>query len=89
MDKAVIEYKLLPTYTILFETKDGVCGRLEGTLRDVYLLAMQDYDDMYASGEMGSTVILKDDEAVAFGYLAVNQYLDDELSEMMKRAQQQ
>ncbi len=85
MHKTVLEYNKLPLYKLVYETRNGLVASLDGTLKHVYILAMQNYDELYTSGELVSSAILKDDEVMAFGYLAISQYLDDELSEMMKQ----
>lgn len=89
MHKTVIEYNKLPLYKLVYETRNGIVASLDGTLKYVYILAIQNYIELYSSGELVSSVTLKDDEAVAFGYFEVVQYLDDELTEMMKRVQNQ
>lgn len=55
---------------------------LHGTLKYVFILVMQDHDKI-TSSKLDSTVFLKGNEAVAFGYYNIIQYLDDEVQEMI------
>lgn len=55
---------------------------LNGTLQYVFILIMQNHHNI-TNSKLDSTVVLKDNEALAFGYYNVTQYLDDEVQEMI------
>lgn len=84
MHSTVIEYNNLPWYTILYEC-NGRIKSFEGTLKVIYIISLQDFTTDFYQFVFKKAFLLVDDVVIASGYYEISQYLDDELSEIIRK----